>query len=156
MNNSYDNIQIEIKLYKRYTSQIIDFYSSYLFDIQTYPMDNKKLFIVKKIITGPNAKIKNIIGTFIINFNYNVLESLYIKEEERSKGYGIKIIEWVQKQKKINNWNNLYLDCYNTNTIAIKFYEKYLKFIKTITHSMFKKIYGYNPGKNIKILRFSL
>jgi hypothetical protein len=154
INPNEDRNEIKIKMYKRYTKEIIEFYSTYLFDIQNYQMNNKKLFIVKKL--NQSNKIKEIIGTFIINFEFNVLESLFIKPNERSKGYSKEIFSWLRKQQKINNWNIIYFDCYHSNTIAVKCYDKYLNRIGTITHGIFRKIYGYLPGKNIKILRYTL
>jgi hypothetical protein len=135
---------LNIKHYKNITKAIEAYFDNNLFDIKQYDMTDKKLFIIKD---GTN----NIIGSFFINTSYNVLETLYIVEAERGKGYCSQIINYLKK-----NYKQLYFDVYYDNIMANKCYSKYLHYIGTRSHNMFKKIYGYLPNKNIKILRYGL
>jgi hypothetical protein len=137
--------KLNIKQYKNITSSIEEYFNSYLFNIKQHNMTNKKLFIIKK--EGSN----NIIGSFFIDTQYNILETLYIVEVERGKGYCSQIINYLK-----NNYKELYFDVYYDNITANKCYSKYLHYIGIISHNMFKKIYGYMPIKNIKILRYGL
>ena len=135
---------LNIKHYKYITKPIEVYFDYNLFDIKQYDMTDKKLFIIKD-------GLNNIIGSFFINISYNVLETLYIVELERGKGYCSQIINYLKK-----NYKQLYFDVYYDNIMANKCYSKYLHYIGTTSHNMFKKIYGYWPNKNIKILRYSL
>ena len=136
---------LNIKHYKNITKAIEEYFDYNLFDIKQYDMIDKNLFIIRK--NGLN----NIIGSFFINMSYNVLETLYIVEAERGKGYCSQIINYLKKNHK-----QLYFDVYYDNIMANKCYSKYLHYIDTTSHNMFKKIYGYLPNKNIKIIRYGL
>ena len=136
---------LNIKHYKNITKAIEEYFDCNLFDIKQYDMTDKKLFIIRKDSSN------NIVGSFFINMSYNVLETLYIVEVERGKGYCSQIINYLKK-----NYKQLYFDVYYDNIMANKCYSKYLHYIGKISHNMFKKIYGYLPNKKIKILRYSL
>ncbi len=132
------------------TDVIEDYFNINLFDIKHYDMNHKQLFILTKDTINVLV-VNDIAGSFILDTKNNLIESLYIIESERGKGYCLEVIRYLK-----TNYKKLYLDAFHNNLIANKCYSKYLKYVGIISHNLFKKIYKYSPNKNVKILRYEL
>jgi len=139
---------IKITNPKLLNNKIKEYFNTYLFDITSIDISNKKLFMIHNN--------NNIIGSFFIDNKYNILEMLYLIKSERGKGYSKIIISFIKDNLLNNKKKYIYFDVDSVNVIAVKAYEKYLKFYKILPHDIFYKIYKFELKKDKIIYRFIL
>jgi hypothetical protein len=139
---------LKIKNYKYVTTSIENYFNTYLFDVRTTNMKYKKLFIIKNN--------NQIIGSFFINEKYNILDTLYIVEKERGKGYCSQIINYLEQKYLIKKGSFLYFDVEKNNIHAKKCYESRMEYIGVMSHDLIYKIYKFKPNKNKVFLRYRL
>lgn len=139
----------KIQNYKYINNSIETYFNTYLFNIRTFNMNNKMLFIVKN-------NNNNIIGSFFINTKHNILETLYIIKQERGKGNCSKIINYLKRDYLCDKHSFLYFDVDKDNIIAIKCYEKKMEYVGILSHDLFYKIYNFKPQRNKIFLRYIL
>jgi hypothetical protein len=140
---------LKIKNYKYINNAIEIYFNTYLFDIRSIDINEKKLFIVKN-------NDNNIIGSFFINKKYDILENLYIVEQERGKGNCSKIINYLKKDYLSKKHPYIFFDVDKDNVNAVKCYEKKMKYIGVTSHKIIHQIYNFVPNKNKIFLRYCL
>ncbi len=140
---------ITIKKCKKINNSVISYFNTHLFDITDIDMTNKKLFIVTN-------NINDIIGSFFINTKYKVLDTLFIIEHERGKGYCSKILNYIKNSYLNNKHKLLYVDVAIDNKIALKCYSNNLKYVGILSHDLFYNIYHHKLDKKSMIHRYVL
>jgi hypothetical protein len=140
---------LKIKKYKYITNSIKSYFNKYLFDIESISMNNKYLFIIKN-------KNNDIIGSFFINTQYKILETIYIIEKERGKGYCSQIINYLKKNYISDKNPFLYFDVDKDNVNAVNCYKKQMKYVGILEYDLFYKIYGFKPKINKIFIRYCL
>ena len=86
-----------------------------------------------------------LIGEKLINNDKYDLEIhiMFVKKKKRKKNIGSSLLSFIEREKKLNNISQIYLEVEENNTDAIKFYEKNNFVFFKIRHSY----YNYNKEK---------
>ena len=111
--------------------------------IETLINDKKSIFVVlekEKEVIGFLYAYEETKGhlPFHKKRKYIVLDNIIINENHRKNGYGEKLLNYIIKYVKNENYNDIVLYVYKFNENAIKLYEK--KGFKIITQDMILKL----------------
>ena len=144
--SDFEIIPFNDKLVKFFIDFNIEWLESF-FEVEPY--DYKILQNCEELIINKGgfiffAKYENeIIGTFaFINRGENIFElaKMAVKKDQRSKGYGNRMLEFIISFGKKNNWKKIYLYSSTNLKNSIYLYKKYsFKEVDIIGDSPYKR-----------------
>lgn len=102
-------------------------------------IEEKEIFIAKienKIMGYVTIKIKEKINPIMQYKKWLVIDAICINKEDRGKGIGTVLLNYVKKIGKEKKCTDIYLTVNEENKNAIRFYEKFGLRVKNISYSM--------------------